>query len=116
MADLYFHVWVTVTCFTIIILVIAYFIYNRITLSYQSLKESEKIVRAIRLNSKMMIILGGLAVIGSTYWVYYTQTHEIYISKELRGFHDILPGIIMGTVGLVVFIIGIKKRSAGSNN
>jgi hypothetical protein len=116
MADLYFNVWVTVTSFTIIVLVTAYIVYNRIILSYQSLDESEKTVRTERLESKMMTILGGLAVVGSAYWIYYIQTHEIYITKELKGFHDLLPGIIMGTIGLIVFILGIKKRSAGSNN
>lgn len=113
MADLYFHVWVTVTSLTIIILVAAYIIYDRIALSYQSLEETEKAARMRRLNSITMIILGGLAFTGSAYWIFFVQTHEIYITKELRGFHDILPGLIMGGIGLIVLIQGIRKRSAG---
>ena len=116
MADLYFNIWITVTSLTIIVLVTAYIIYNQITLSYQSLDESEKNIRTQRLKRKMMIILGGLAVIGSISWIYYIQTHKIYITKELRGFHDIVPGIIMGTIGLIVLITGIKQCDSGSNN
>jgi hypothetical protein len=112
MADLYYHVWVTVTSLTIIILVAAYIIYDRIALSYQSLEEAEKTVRMKRLNSTTRIVLGAMAVIGSAYWIYYVQTHEIYITKELRGFHDIAPGIIMGAIGLIAFIKGIRQRSA----
>ncbi len=113
MADLYYHVWVTVTSLTIIILVAAYIIYDRIALSYQSLEETEKNSRLRRLNSITMIILGGLAFIGSIYWIYYIQTHEIYITKELRGFHDIMPGIIMGGIGLITLVMGIRKRAGG---
>ena len=116
MADLYYHVWVTVTSLTIIILVAAYIIYDRIALSYQSLEAAEKASRMQRLNSSTMIILGFLAFIGSAYWILFIQTHEIYITKELRGFHDIAPGIIMGTIGLIALIAGIRKRSAGSNH
>jgi hypothetical protein len=116
MADLYYHVWVTVTSLTIIILVAAYIIYDRIALSYQSLAESEKAIRLRRLDSLTRIILGSLAFFGSAYWILYIQTHEIYITKELRGFHDIAPGIIMGTIGLIALVQGIRKRSAGGNH
>jgi formate hydrogenlyase subunit 3/multisubunit Na+/H+ antiporter MnhD subunit len=115
MADLYYHVWVTVTSLTIIILVAAYIIYDRIALSYQSLEETEKAARMQRLNSMTMIILGFLAFIGSIYWILYIQTHEIYITKELRGFHDIAPGIIMGTIGLISLAAGIRKHAAGNS-
>lgn len=114
MAALYYHVWVTVTSLTIIILVVAYIVYDRISLSYQSLEETEKAAHMQRLNSTTRIVLGVMAVVGSACWIYYVQTHEIYITKELRGFHDILPGIIMGTIGLIAFILGIRQRSAGN--
>jgi len=116
MADLYFHVWVTVTSLTIIILVAAYIIYDRIALSYQSLEETEKEPRMQRLNSITMIILGFLAFTGSICWISYIQTHEIYITKELKGFHDIAPGIIMGAVGLIALVQGIRKRAAGDKS
>jgi hypothetical protein len=36
-------------------------------------------------------------------------THKIYITEELAGFHDKVPGIIMALIGLVVLAAGIKK-------
>ncbi len=111
MADLYFHVWVTVTSLTIIVLVAAYIIYDRFAIRYEALTdENEKEAKMQSLKSKVMTILGGLAVIGGSYWLYYIQTHEIYITKSLRGAHDIAPPIIMALIGLILLILGIKKH------
>jgi hypothetical protein len=38
------------------------------------------------------------------------QTHTIYISPELEGFHNLVPAIVMGVIGLIVFAGGVTKQ------
>ena len=110
MADLYFHVWVTVTSLTIIILVAAYIIYDQLAQRYEKITdEQEKQTRRNRLKSRTMLTLGVLAAGGGAFWLYYIQTHEIYITKSLRGTHDIVPPILMAAIGLILLGLGIKN-------
>ena len=36
------------------------------------------------------------------------QTHTLYISPELEGFHNLVQAIVMGVIGLIVFAGGVK--------
>ncbi len=114
MADKYYYMWEFVTSVTIIILVAAYIIHDRLVLRYESLDKKEMPQRLNRLNSIMMSILGILAFLGGGCWIYYIKTHRIYITEELMGFHTFVPAIIMGSIGLLLIVLGIKKHiSAG---
>ena len=106
MADLYFHVWVTVTSLTIIILVAAYIIYDRIALSYQSLEETEKAARMRRLNSITMIILGGLAFTGSAYWIFFVPLRSNATSIRLTRIFTVLDrGKVSSVRGILLRIV-----------
>ena len=114
MADKYYYMWEFVTSITIIILIAAYIIHDRLELNYDSLNKKEKSQQLNRLNSIMMSILGIFAFLGGGCWIYYIKTHRIYITQELMGFHTFVPAIIMGSIGLLLIILGIKKHiSAG---
>jgi len=109
MAPNYYYMWEFVTSLTIIILIAAYIIHDRIKLRYENLDEKEKIRRTIRLGGVFQLILGILAMAGGTCWIIYMKTVKIYISPELEGFHNFIPPIIMGIIGIILFIVGLKK-------
>jgi multisubunit Na+/H+ antiporter MnhB subunit len=101
--------WEFVTSITIIILVIAYIVYDRMTIRYEKLEENEKNLKLTQLSIKTKIIIGLLAFSGGIAWVIFMQTHTIYISPELEGFHNLVPAIVMGVIGLIVLAGGIQK-------
>ena len=109
MGELYYYVWEFVTSVTIIILVAAYIIHDRLTLKYEKLEENEKRLKLERLSMMTKITLGIMAFLGGLGWIYYMQTHTLYISKELEGFHNLVPAIIMSVIGLIVLGGGIQK-------
>ncbi|MDY6903216.1 MAG: hypothetical protein SWH61_00890 [Thermodesulfobacteriota bacterium] len=110
MADLYFLVWETVTSLTIILLVVAYIVYSRMAGPIEAIdNEDEKTARLNSLKAKTRSIVGGLFLMGGIIWLYYIQTHEIYITKSLRGPHDMAPPIIMSLIGLVLLGLGIRQ-------
>jgi cytochrome bd-type quinol oxidase subunit 2 len=114
MADTYYYMWEFVTSVTIIILVAAYIIHDRLVLKYESLDKKEIPQRLNRLNSMMMSVLGILAFLGGGCWIYYIKTHQIFITEELMGIDTYVPAIIMGSIGLLLIVLGIKKHiSAG---
>jgi FtsH-binding integral membrane protein len=110
MGELYYYMWEFVTSITIIILVTAYIVYDRMTIRYEKLEENEKNLKLTQLSIKTKIILGLLAFFGGIAWVIFMQTHTIYISPELEGFHNLVPAIVMGVIGLIVFAGGVKKQ------
>ncbi len=110
MGELYYYVWEFVTSVTIIILVVAYIIHDQLTLKYEKLEDDEKKRKLEQLSIKTKIILGLLAFFGGIAWIAYMQTHTLYISPELEGFHNLVPAIVMGVIGLIVFAGGIKKQ------
>ena len=115
MADAYFHMWVTVTSLVIIVLVLAYIIYDRIVIRYEKLIEQECSEKTDRLNSITMAVIGACGAFGGSWWYWYLQTHEIYITKSLRGFHDDAPALLMGIIGLFLLVIGLKRyRNLGN--
>ena len=95
MADNYYYMWEFVTSITIIILVAAYIINDRLKLRYDSLDEKERPRRINRTDSIMMSVLGILALFGGGGWVYYIKTHQIFISTELMGVDTFIPAIII---------------------
>jgi len=110
MGELYYYVWEFVTSITIIILVAAYIIHDRLTMKYEKIEdEKEKNIKLEQLSIKTKIILGLLAFFGGMAWIFYMQTHTLYISPELEGFHNLIPAIVMGIIGLIVFAGGVKK-------
>ena len=110
MADTYYYMWEFVTSMTIIILVVAYIINDRIKIRFQKKFEEPERQRKINwLNGITMTIVGFLALVGGAGWVLFVLTHKIYITEELAGFHDKVPGIIMALIGLIVLTAGIKK-------
>ena len=110
MGELYYYMWEFVTSITIIILVIAYIVYDRLIIRYEKLEEKEKTLKLTQLSIKAKIILGLLAFFGGIAWVIYMQTHTIYISPELEGFHNLVPAIVMSVIGLIVLGGGVKKQ------
>lgn len=111
MGELYYYMWEFVTSVTIIILVAAYIIHDRLKLRYEKLAdEAEKAFQLERLGMMTKIILGILAFVGGLGWIAYMQTHTIYISPELEGFHNLVPAIIMSVIGLLVLGGGIKTH------
>jgi len=98
-----------VTSVTIIVLVAAYIIHDRLTLKYEKLDEKESALKIDRLSMMTKIILGLTAFFGGIAWIYYMQTHTLYISKELEGFHNLVPAIIMSVIGLIVLGGGLQK-------
>ncbi len=110
MGELYYYMWEFVTSVTIIILVAAYIIHDRLKLRYEKIEnEAEQTAKLEKLAMMTRIILGGLAFFGGLAWIVYMQTHTIYISPELEGFHNLVPAIIMSGIGLIVFGGGFKK-------
>ncbi len=109
MGELYYYVWEFVTSVTIIVLVAAYIIHDRLTLRYEKLEENEKNLKLERLSMMTRIILGVMAFLGGLGWMFYMQTHTLFISPELEGFHNMVPAIVMGVIGLIVFAGGIQK-------
>jgi hypothetical protein len=109
MAPEYYYMWEFVTSMTIIILVAAYIVHDRIKQRYESLNEEEKNRRTNRLGGATQLILGVLAVVGGISWTIYMKTVKIYISPELEGFHNFVPPIIMGLIGLILLAAGGKK-------
>ena len=79
MADTYYYMWEFVTSVTIIILVAAYIIHDRLELRYDALDEKERTRRLNGLNSRMKLILGILAFFGGGSWIYYIKTHQIFV-------------------------------------
>jgi hypothetical protein len=109
MAPEYYYMWEFVTSLTIIILVAAYIIHDRIKQRYESLPEEEKNRRTLRLGGATQLILGVLCVAGGISWTVYMKTVKIYISPELEGFHNFIPPIVMGAIGLVLLAAGATK-------
>ena len=109
MAPEYYYMWEFVTSMTILILIAAYIVHDKIKQRYDALSEEEKNRRTLRLGGATQLILGGLAVLGGISWVYYMKTVKIYISPELEGFHNFVPPIIMGIIGLILLAVGAKK-------
>lgn len=113
MADMYFIVWETVTSLMIMLLLVAYIVYSRMAARYNAIAdETKKNARIGNLKAKTRMILGGLLFIGGLYWLYFIQTHEIYITKSLRGPHDMAPPIIMSLIGLAVLVAGLRQSKA----
>ena len=109
MGELYYYVWEFVTSVTIIILVAAYIIHDRLTIKYEKLDENEKKLKLDRLSMMTKRTLGLMAILGSLGWIFYMQTHTLFISPELEGFHNLVPAIVMGVIGLIVLAGGVKK-------
>ena len=109
MAPNYYYMWEFVTSITIIILVAAYIIHDRIRLRYESLDEAEKIQKTTRLGGVMQLILGTLAALGGICWIVYMKNVKIYISPQLEGFHNYVPAIIMSIIGLILVVVGGKR-------
>jgi Na+/proline symporter len=109
MAPEYYYMWEFVTSLTIIILVAAYIIHDKIKQRYESLADEEKNRRTLRLGAVTQLILGVLCVAGGIGWTIYMKTVKIYISPELEGFHNFIPPIVMGAVGLILLGAGSKK-------
>jgi len=116
MGELYYYVWEFVTSITIIVLVAAYIIHDRLTLKYEKLDEKERNLKLDRLSMTTKISLGLMAFLGGLGWIYYMQTHTLFISKELEGFHNLVPAIVMSFIGLVVLGGGIQKYLKGGNS
>jgi len=115
MAENYYYMWETVTSVTILVLIIAYFIYDRLRIRYEALDDGEREHLMNKLNSNTQLVLGLLAIIGSGAWMFYMKTTKIYITPELEGFHNYTPAIAMGVIGLIVFILGLKNRFAAKD-
>ena len=115
MGELYYYMWEFVTSVTIIILVAAYIIHDRLKLRYEKIEdEIEKNTKRNNLGMKTRLILGVLAFFGGIAWIVYMETHTIYISPELEGFHNLVPAIVMSGIGLIVFGGAFKKyRQSG---
>ena len=109
MGELYYYVWEFVTSVTIIILVAAYIIHDRLKLRYEKLDEKERDMKLEQLSMKTRLILGLLAFLGGIAWILYMETHTLYISPELEGFHNLVPAIVMSVIGLIVFGGGFQK-------
>ena len=110
MGALYYYTWEFVTSVTIIILVVAYIIYDRLTIKYEALEdETEKARMMDRLSMKTKITLGLMAFFGGIAWLVFIKTHKLFISPELEGFHNLVPAIIMSVIGLIVFGGGVQK-------
>ncbi len=109
MGELYYYVWEFVTSVTIIILVAAYIIHDRLTLKYEKLEENERDLKLERLSMMIKVTLGLTAFLGGLGWIFYMQTHTLYISPELEGFHNLVPAIVMSVIGLIVLGGGIQK-------
>ncbi|MCU0600384.1 MAG: hypothetical protein MUE70_14135 [Desulfobacterales bacterium] len=109
MAPEYYYMWEFVTSLTIIILVAAYIIHDKMKQRYEVLNEEEKTRRILRLGGGTRLILGLLAVSGGIGWTIYMKTVKIYISPELEGFHNFIPPIAMGLIGLILLAVGAKK-------
>ena len=117
MGELYYYMWEFVTSVTIIILVGAYILHDRLKLRYEKLEDPEKTKKIDRLNQTARIVLGGLAFFGGLAWILFMETHTIYISPELEGFHNLIPAIVMSGIGLLVAGGGLRKYlSAGKSN
>ncbi len=115
MAENYYYMWEMVTSLTIIVLVTAYILHDRLKLRYTNLDEKTRSDKVERLNGIFQSILGVLALIGGNLWIYYILTHTIYISEELMGPNTFIPPILMGIIGLTVLVIGLKKRFSDNN-
>lgn len=111
MGENYYYMWEFVTSVSIIILVAAYIIHDRMKLKYDKLDDAEKDLKLNRLGGLTRLVLGVLASLGSLGWIFYMQTHTIFISPELEGFHNLVPAIIMGIIGLILLATGIKNYS-----
>jgi hypothetical protein len=109
MAPEYYYMWEFVTSLTIIILVAAYIIHDKMKQRYETLNEDEKSWRTLRLGGATRLILGALCVAGGIGWTVYMKTVKIYISPELEGFHNFVPPIVMGVIGLILLAAGAKK-------
>jgi hypothetical protein len=109
MAPEYYYMWEFVTSLTIIILVAAYIIHDKMKQRYETLNEDEKSRRTVRLGGAFQLILGTLCVAGGIGWTIYMKTVKIYISPELEGFHNFIPPIVMGVIGLILLGVGAKK-------
>ncbi len=105
MAPEYYYMWEFVTSLTIIILVAAYIIHDKVKQRYEALDETEKTRRISRLNQFTQLILGMLCVGGATGWTIYMKTVKIYISPELEGFHNFIPPLVMGAIGVILLAI-----------
>lgn len=109
MGDLYYYVWEFVTSVTILVLVTAYIIHDRLKLRYEKLDEKKRDIKMKQLSMQTRLILGLLAFFGGLAWIFYMQTHTLYISPELKGFHNLVPAIVMSVIGLIVFGGGFQK-------
>lgn len=110
MADMYYYMWEMVTSLTIIILVAAYIIHDRIRLRWEKIEnEAQRAQKLQQLRRVTMSVLGGLAVIGGGAWMLFIKTHKIYISEELMGFHTYVPAILMTVIGIVVLSLAARK-------
>ncbi|MGM0452823.1 MAG: hypothetical protein ACQERN_06640 [Thermodesulfobacteriota bacterium] len=110
MADMYYYMWEMVTSLTIIILVAAYIIHDRIRLRLEKIEDEKRRTQKLEQLSQMTrSILGGLAVVGGGAWMLFIKTHTIYISEELMGFHTYVPPIIMAVIGIVVLSLAAKR-------
>jgi hypothetical protein len=105
-----------VTSVTIIILVAAYILHDRLRIRYEKLDDNEKINKLDRLNQVSRMTLGLLAFFGGLAWILFMKTHTIYISPELEGFHNLIPAIVMSAVGVLLVGGGIRKYFSTGNS
>ncbi len=115
MAENYYYMWEFITSITIIVLVAAYIIHDQIRLRYQKLDEPDQHRKTARLNGITQTLLGAYAAIAGLCWVIYMQTHRIFISPELEGFHNLVPAILMGLIGILTFVTGLRKYRHGES-
>lgn len=117
MGELYYYMWEFVTSVTIIVLVAAYILHDRLKLRYEKLEDNEKTRKLDQLNQITRMTLGVMAFFGGLAWILYMKTHTIYISPELEGFHNLIPAIVMSGIGLLLVGGGIRKYlSTGNSN
>lgn len=115
MADNYYYMWEFITSVTIVVLVAAYIIHDRIRLRYDQLNETERRRKTLRLNGMTQTLLGAYAAVTGVGWIIYMQTHRIFVSPELEGFHNLVPAILMGGIGFVVLVFGLRKYWHGED-
>jgi len=117
MGELYYYMWEFVTSVSIIVLVAAYILHDRLRIRYETLDDTEKSLKMDRLNQATRMTLGCLFFLGGLGWILFMQTHTIYISPELEGFHNLVPAIAMSGIGILLAGGGVRKYlSTGNSN
>ena len=116
MGELYYYMWEFVTSVTIIVLVAAYILHDRLQIRYETLDDTEKTRKQGRLNQAVRMTLGVLSFFGGLAWILFMKTHTIYISPELEGFHNLIPAVVMSAIGVILVGGGIRKYFSTGNS